>query len=161
MIQTVLFDLGSTLIYAKDAWTDYFRQGDEALVNVLQQAGIPLSGRNFFEEYGSFIDRYYAQFAPQDTTERTALSALEEILAEKGYPNIPPSVLRAALKALYAVTNQNWCAEKDALPTLDVLKKSGFRVGLISNTFSRHLRRSAGVSATEANHIHANSFRVS
>ena len=134
MIQIVLFDLGSTLIYAKTAWANYFRQGDEALVQVLQRAGISLSGETFCDEFGTFIDQYYARFTPQDTIERTALSALEEILAEKGYTNVPAPVLHAGLNALYSVTNQNWCAEEDAIPSLEMLKHRGYRLGMISNT---------------------------
>jgi HAD superfamily hydrolase (TIGR01662 family) len=103
-------------------------------VKVLQDAGFPLSGETFVEEYGTFLDRYYADRAPYNNTERTAFSTLKEMLAEKGYPNVPATVLRAALEALYAVTDKNWAIEEDAIPTLDALTHSGYRLGLISNT---------------------------
>ncbi len=35
---------------------------------------------------------------------------------------------------MYAVTQQNWFLEDDALSTLEELKKLGYRLGLISNT---------------------------
>ena len=135
-INVVLFDLGSTLIHPKIAWAgaDFWRRGDAALVQVLRGAGFPLSAEIFFEEYGTFLDRYYANRAPDDTTERTAFSVLQEILANKGYTNIPSPVLRTALEALYTVTDQNWTVEEDAIPTLETLKRGGYHLGLISNT---------------------------
>ncbi|KAF0108860.1 MAG: phosphatase of the haloacid dehalogenase (HAD)-like hydrolase family [Anaerolineaceae bacterium] len=133
-MKVIFFDLGSTLIYAKDPWAEFFRLGDAALLRALRHAGLPLVGETFHAENGTFIDRYYAQYMPTDTTERTAFSVLREILAEKGYRNVPDPILRAALDALYAVTNRNWYAEEDALPTLAALRDAGYRLGLISNT---------------------------
>ncbi len=48
--------------------------------------------------------------------------------------NTPNEVLRSALKAMYAVTQQNWYLEEDALSTLESLKAIGYHLGLISNT---------------------------
>jgi putative hydrolase of the HAD superfamily len=134
MLQVIFFDLGSTLIYAKDPWAEFFRLGDAALLRVLRNAGIPLAGETFHAGNATFIDRYYAHYMPTDTAERTAFSVLRDILAEKGHRSVPDPVLSAALKALYAVTNRNWYAEDDALPTLAALRDSGYRLGLISNT---------------------------
>jgi putative hydrolase of the HAD superfamily len=135
-IKAVFFDLGSTLIHAKIPWegADFWRRGDVALMQVLQDAGFPLAGETFVEEYGTFLDRYYTEREPDDTTERTAFSALLEMLVHKGYPNVPGHVLRTALEALYAVTDQNWIVEEDAIPTLETLKRSGYHLGIISNT---------------------------
>jgi HAD superfamily hydrolase (TIGR01662 family) len=41
--------------------------------------------------------------------------------------------LRAGVQAMYAVTQSNWLPEPDALPTLQLLKDRGYRIGLISN----------------------------
>ncbi len=35
---------------------------------------------------------------------------------------------------MYAVTQQNWFLEEDAISTLETLKSRGYRLGLISNT---------------------------
>jgi putative hydrolase of the HAD superfamily len=66
--------------------------------------------------------------------EKTTLSALKDILSMKGFPDVPEPTLRAALDALYAVTQKNWHLEKDTIPTLEILQKRGFRLGMISNT---------------------------
>ena len=135
-IKVVFFDLGSTLVHAEIAWpgADFWRRGDAALVQVLQGAGFPLSAETFFDEYSTFLDRYYTDLLPGENIERTAFSLLQEILAKKGYTNVPVPVLRSALEALYAVTDQNWINEEDAIPTLEALKHSGYHLGLISNT---------------------------
>ena len=135
-IKVVLFDLGSTLIHAKIPWegADYWKRRDAALLQVLQDASFPLSGDTFAEEYSSFLDRYYKDRGPDDTTERTSFSALKEMLSTRGYTNVPTPVLRAALEALYSVTDENWTIEEDAIPTLEALQTSGYGLGIISNT---------------------------
>jgi HAD superfamily hydrolase (TIGR01662 family) len=35
---------------------------------------------------------------------------------------------------MYAVTQQNWVLEDDAIPTLEMLRERGYRLGMISNT---------------------------
>jgi putative hydrolase of the HAD superfamily len=42
--------------------------------------------------------------------------------------------LQSALRSMYAVTQTNWFVEDDAIPTLQVLLKSSFRLGIISNS---------------------------
>jgi len=42
--------------------------------------------------------------------------------------------VRAALDAMYAITQQNWYLEADALPTLKTLVGQGYRLGMVSNT---------------------------
>jgi HAD superfamily hydrolase (TIGR01549 family) len=133
-LQAVFFDLGSTLIYGKESWQDYFHRGDEALLQVLHQAGITVAADTLSHGFPTFIDRYYSQYAPRDANERTAISVLREILAEMGYDNLSLAILNNALQALYKVTNQNWFAEEDAISTLINLHSVGYRLGIISNT---------------------------
>jgi HAD superfamily phosphatase (TIGR01668 family) len=132
-ITTVLFDLGSTLLYSKDSWPPIFEEADRALAAVLQQAGIPLDGDAFYTEFGGFLDAYYAERG-EGTLEKTTAVSLREFLAGKGFQNGPEAVIRAALDAMYAVTQQNWYLEEDAIPTLDTLRAHGYRLGMISNT---------------------------
>lgn len=134
MIQVILFDFGSTLIYAKEAWEEFFQRADHAMQDVLHNEGFDLVNNGLCSGYHTFIDCYYALDNPQNTTEWTAFSLLSELLAEKGYQDIPSPILRKALNALYAVTNQNWYPEDDALTTLESLKDAGYRLGMISNT---------------------------
>ncbi len=132
-ISTIFFDLGSTLVYSKDPWPPLFRIADRELFQVLQNAGIPIDGRQFYAEFGGFLDAYYVKRGT-GTIEETTFHALKELLKNKGFPNVADKVVRAALDAMYAVTRQNWYLEEDALSTLETLKSRGYRLGLISNT---------------------------
>jgi HAD superfamily hydrolase (TIGR01662 family) len=132
-IQVVLFDLGSTLIYSRDPWPPIYRQADQALVAVLQRAGIPVTAEGFADEYETFMDRYYAH-RDRGIDEPTACVVLRELLRDKGFPSVPDPVLRAALDAEYAILQTNWYAEEDAVPTLERLRTRGYRLGIVSNT---------------------------
>ena len=131
--KVILFDLGSTLIYSKDPWPPIYEQADRVLVEVLQQAGISLQIKSFSSQFETFLDTYYAGRGTS-TIEKTTFSALHELLEQKGFQDIPDSVLRAALNAMYSVTQQNWYLETDAIPTIKTLLGQGYRLGMISNT---------------------------
>ena len=131
--KVILFDAGSTLIYSKAPWPPIYEQADRALLKVLQQAGIPLEIKAFSSEFETFLDFYYAGRGTS-AIEKTTFSILSELLEQKGFQNIPPSVVRAALDAMYAITQQNWYLEDDAIPTLKALRERGYRLGMVSNT---------------------------
>jgi HAD superfamily hydrolase (TIGR01549 family) len=134
MIKYVFFDLGSTLIYSKDPWGPFFQAGNLMLAEALHHAGIPSSGKSFQEEFGNFLEKFYAGYSPSDTKERSMFSVLREMLESNGYHNIPDSVVRSALEKLYSILNRNWYPEEDALLTLAALHETGHGIGLISNT---------------------------
>jgi putative hydrolase of the HAD superfamily len=129
----ILFDFGSTLIYSKDPWPPIYEQADQALVKVFQQAGLPLDIKAFSSEFDTFLDSYYAERGTSPI-EKTTFSALQELLQQKGVQDIPAFVVRAALDAMYSITQQNWYLEADAIPTLQTLRAHGYRLGMISNT---------------------------
>jgi HAD superfamily hydrolase (TIGR01662 family) len=45
----------------------------------------------------------------------------------------PDPVLYDAMEAMYAVTQENWYPEEDAIPTLEKLQEIGYPLGVISN----------------------------
>jgi putative hydrolase of the HAD superfamily len=132
-LKVIFFDLGSTLIYSKDPWPPIYAQADRALAGKLQQAGLPIEIKPFSGEFDTFLDAYYAERG-DSPIEKTTFSLLSELLAQYGFQDIPASVLRAALDAMYAITQQNWYLEADAIPTLKTLRDQGYRLGMISNT---------------------------
>jgi putative hydrolase of the HAD superfamily len=129
----ILFDFGSTLIYSKDPWLPIYKQADQALAKVFHQAGVPLKIEAFSSEFETFLDSYYAERGA-GPIEKTTFSALQELLQQKGFQNISASVVRTALDAMYAITQQNWYLETDTIPTLKTLRGHGYRLGMISNT---------------------------
>jgi HAD superfamily hydrolase (TIGR01662 family) len=132
-IKVVFFDFGSTLIYPKADWPPLYRQADQALVQVLRQANLPLEVSAIAGKFATFLDSYYA-LRSGSTIEKTTPTALRELLAGLGYPDVPVPVVRTALDAMYAITQQNWYLEADAIPTLKTLLDLGYRLGMISNT---------------------------
>jgi putative hydrolase of the HAD superfamily len=132
-LRVILFDLGSTLIYSKDPWLPIFKQADQALVERLHQAGIQLELEAFSSEFETFLDSYYA-FRGVNLLEKTTFSLLSELLEQKGFKDVPVAVVRAGLDAMYSITQQNWYIEADAVPTLNRLRETGYRLGMISNT---------------------------
>lgn len=133
-ITALLFDLGSTLIYSKDPWPPIYEQADRALLGVLRRAGIHLDPGSILPAgCDTFLEAYYAERG-DGAVEKTTPAALRELLAANGFPQADEATLRAALDALYAVTQANWYLEEDTLPTLQALLEQGYRLGLVSNT---------------------------
>jgi HAD superfamily hydrolase (TIGR01662 family) len=132
-ISTILFDLGSTLVYAKHPWPPYYERADLALVEELCRSGIEIDPAAFQTEFGGFILSYYDRHT-EDNLELTTFTVLHDMLFRKGFQKVPDRVLRAALEAMYAITQQNWHLEEDAVSTLETLKSRGYRLGMISNT---------------------------
>ncbi len=132
-LSTILFDLGSTLIYSKRSWSPIFIAAEQALVRVLQEAGVSITTPDLQTVHGGFLDTYYAERG-NSPIEQTTGAALRHLLANHGHAQTPEMVQRQALDALYAVTQENWYLEADAIPTLRALKQQGKQLGLISNT---------------------------
>lgn len=124
----VLFDLGGTLMHARQDWAPVFQQADEALTKKLAQYDIQLESRTFRHR----IHEYYAQ-RDKDFQETTYHFVLRELLTELGYAEVDESILRSALDALYAVTQNNWQLEIDTLDTIRELKSKKYHLGILSN----------------------------
>jgi HAD superfamily hydrolase (TIGR01549 family) len=133
MIKVVFFDLGSTLVYSSAPWQPFYERADRALVDVLRNNHVDIDPAGFYNEFGGFVRAYYEE-RPNDNYEQTTFSLLKNVLSQKGFKNIPELILRSALEAMYAVTQQNWFLEDDAKSTLETLISAGFCLGLISNT---------------------------
>jgi len=132
-ILAVFFDLGSTLVYPSDPWVPIYQQASQALLAVLNDAGLRIDPVDNFIGPDGFI-RYYYDSPVEDNREKTAYVALKEVLIRNGRGDVPETVLRSALDAMYGITQQNWFIEEDALPALQALKQRGYRLGMISNT---------------------------
>ncbi len=131
-LRAVIFDLGGTLMYERAAWEGVIAQADEALTNYLREQGMELNLSTFPREFRKRIDRYFRQ-REKDLLETSYSFVLRDVLADKGYGDVPETIVRNALDALFAVTQLNWVLEDDTLPTLKKLEQDGYRLGLISN----------------------------
>ncbi len=132
MIKTVLFDLGSTLIYFDAPMPQALDQAYQAMFVSLAANGYTLDKDQFMADFRRRIEDYYSQ-RETEFIEYTTGYILRIILNDYGYPKMPPQHLRDALDAMYAVTQSHWNLEADAVETLEELLRRGYRLGMISN----------------------------
>ena len=131
-LRAVIFDFGGTLMYGRQDWEPIIAQADEALTNYLRSQGMELNLTTFPHQFRKSLAKYFSQ-RERDLLETTYTTVLREILREKGYEEIPDHIIRNALDALFAITQENWVLEEDTLPTLRKLEGLGYRMGIISN----------------------------
>jgi HAD superfamily hydrolase (TIGR01509 family) len=130
-ISTVLFDLGNTLIYDKEAWPPILAAADRALWNVLVDAGVGLGPKDVYPEHATFFGFYNANHRT-DLDEPSSAAVLGSLLSRRGYP-VGEDTLRQGLRAMYRVTQANWYPVDQALPVLRMLRDHSFRLGIVSN----------------------------
>lgn len=128
--ELLFFDLGDTLIYDRDPWPPILKEADSALRRSLAEAGHELPA-DAYRGFDTIFDLYYHQRRDSDL-EPTTSQLLTELLHDQGL-HPPEPVLRAAVRALYAVTQDNWHVEPGAATTLKKLKEHGYRLAVISN----------------------------
>ncbi len=131
-ISIVLFDLGSTLIYFDGHWPDVLLKANRALLQAVENGGIEIDGPDFIADFRERLDAYHIQ-REAEFVEYTTAYVLTETLAAWGHPEVDQEIVQPALEAMYAVSQSHWKAEKDAVPTLNRLRRQGYRLGLISN----------------------------
>ena len=119
-------------MYERGGWNAITAQADEALTNHLRDQGMELNLSTFPREFRKRLGNYFRQ-REKDLLETTYSFVLREVLADKGYRDVPDDIIRAALDRLFAITQRNWVIEHDTLPTLQKLETDGYRMGLISN----------------------------
>jgi len=127
-IRHILFDLGGTLMYAREDWAAPLKQADQALAEKLHEYDIELDDNIFRTR----LHQYYEQ-RDQDYRETTYHFVLRELLKELGYAEVDESILRSALDAMYSITQSNWCLEDDALAAIQTLKSNHYHLGIFSN----------------------------
>lgn len=132
ILRAVIFDLGGTLMYERDAAYSVNARGDEALTRYLQEQGLELNLSTFPVEFRRRLEEYFKQ-REKDLLETAYVFALRDILTNKGYAKVSDQILREALDRLFAVTQTNWILEEDALQTLKKIGEDGYRIGLLSN----------------------------
>src|SRR5574338_342868 len=111
-LRAVIFDLGGTLMYERATWDAINARADEALTNYLREQGMELNLSSFPREFRKRLDQYFRK-REKDLLETTYSFVLRELLAIKGYEDLPDSIVRSALDRLFAITQTNWMLEED------------------------------------------------
>jgi HAD superfamily hydrolase (TIGR01549 family) len=131
-VKVVLFDLGNTLIHDETAsWTDVYLRADRSLWSSLRKFGVNTSTHELFGDHKTLLDYYY-ELREGDLDEPGIGTVLRDLLNEHKI-QLSDEKLQSALRSMYAVTQTNWFLEDDAIPTLQVLLKNSYRLGIISN----------------------------
>ena len=115
-------------MHARGDWSPVYERADQALGKKLREYNIKVDSKIFRAR----VYEYYEQ-RDKDYQETTYHFVLRELLKELGYAEIPESVLRSALDALYSVTQSNWQLEEDSIVTLQNLKSQNYKLGIFSN----------------------------
>jgi len=127
-IQHILFDLGGTLMRARNDWQPVFQQADQALSNTLREYHIELDSKIFRTRL-----RAYYQQRDKDFQETTYHFVLNELLKDLGYTEVAEFIIRRALDAMFTVTQENWALEDDTHNTLQQLQSQNYKLGIFSN----------------------------
>jgi len=131
-IRAILFDFGGTLMYGRRNWVPIVAKADDALTSYIRAQGMEVSLTTFSTEFRKRLDEYFKQ-REEDLLETTYTFVLRELLKDKGYNDVESDVLRGALDALFSVTQENWVLEEDAIPTIEILRERGYKLGIVSN----------------------------
>ncbi len=128
----MLFDLGSTLLFFDTTWESVADGYNRALVDGLHRAGIRVDPTAFPSEFQQRMDAYYTE-RQTEFIEYTTAFILRGLLEEHGYAKISDADIAGILRTLYAIPQAHWQPEADALPTLTLLHRQGYRLAVVSN----------------------------
>ena len=128
---TILFDLGSTLIYFDADWETILQEAVQVLHRKLLEMGFKLED-SFPQTYRSTSREIY-RWRDEDLVETPSQDVLRKVMMDSGYPDLTDEHVGEALAALYSVSQAHWFGEDDAVPTLRTLREQGYQIGLISN----------------------------
>lgn len=131
-IKAVIFDLGNTLLYFEGDWAEVFSRADQMMFDSLARSGLQLERQAFTATFRQRLADYHQQ-REVDYKEHSTHWILKDTLSAFGYPDAGEPVLRDALAALYAASQEYWVPEEDLLPTMERLTQNGYRIGLLSN----------------------------
>jgi HAD superfamily hydrolase (TIGR01662 family) len=130
-LKVVLFDVGSTLIHCDAEWPVIFHNMHQALYKSLVESGLDL-----VPSFPDSIDVYLSAYLKESSTgyvEQPVEMKITRLLGEFGYHELPEQVIKKAAKDMYAVSQECWQPEEDALPAIKKIKSMGYRMGVISN----------------------------
>lgn len=130
--ETVIFDLGNTLLFFDGEWEEVFQQSDLELHRHLKSQGINLEQDTFIEQFRSRMEEYFST-RETDLIELKTSTILRNLLKDWDYSNVSDEVINSAIASMYTVSQSHWLPEVDTIPTLTKLQKEGYRMGIISN----------------------------
>lgn len=136
-IRAVLFDLGYTLINFVGDYKHVIGESYLVLAQSLRAAGYKIDTQEFARRFDQIISDYY-RARDEDLIERPIELYLAQVLASFEIFDPLKNLIVNALENMYRATERHWQLENDALSTLQALKGSGLRLGMITNAANAH-----------------------
>jgi HAD superfamily hydrolase (TIGR01662 family) len=130
--KAIIFDLGDTLIYFDAVLQEVLVEADEVLYQGLVEKGLSLEKTPFIKEFRTRMNAYFEE-RDSEFIEHTTYYVLGELLKGLGFSDLPEEFLRAALRDMYTVFENQWIPEAESIPVLQELQQRGYRLGLVSN----------------------------
>ncbi|MBO9361273.1 MAG: HAD family hydrolase [Thermoflexus sp.] len=132
-IRGVIFDLGHTLIELPADPESLRREMHAAAQKALSHHGIRVDEQAFEAALERWTALRYGRWQ-EDWQEYPLVDTFARALAELGCPGTPEALLRETVRAFLAPQEARWRLFPDALPTLDQLKRRGYRLALLTNS---------------------------
>ncbi len=130
MIQGIIFDLGSTLMYWEGDGKNIDAQSNALLIEFLKAKGITV-GEDFLPLFRAEREKGWKS-SEESELEHTVEEALEHALVQLGQSPLD-GLLTRAVEQFFRPEEANQRAYPGAVETLQGLRERGLHVGLISN----------------------------
>lgn len=130
--EVIFFDFGNTLIHFTGDWEEVKKQSITRLWKFLQKNNLKIDRSLFFDEFADRMNNYYVERS-EDLIEYTSAAVLSDYLKSLGYHQIDSNLLKEAMRVMYAVSQEFWNLEEDAIALLDWIRANSMRLGVISN----------------------------
>ncbi len=134
MLEGVIFDLGSTLIYSESDhnWGRVLPRMRRDLWDHIVALGYRLDPQAFLNRFDENF-RAYDEQRQASFVEYTIAFVLNRTLSELGAASLDGEALAGAMQAYYAYSESLWQMTPGAHQALEKLRALGLRVGLLSN----------------------------
>ena len=131
-IKGIIFDLGSTLIKFGGDWKITDQTGAKAMSDWFKKKRVKHDQKTFVD---TFLSKRNAGFvlARQTDMEVTITASLEKTIKKLDMPAQAIPLISDAIKLYLEAESKSWSCYVDTLPTLKMLKRQGYYMGLYSN----------------------------
>lgn len=131
-INTLIFDLGYTLIYYDAPWPESFTPAGMALINRLRsETKVQIDSGIFLEA----MQKEILKFPDPDEKfrQRTSREVVRKAWLDCGARDLSDQVFDAGIKAMFLEAEKHWLPENDTYSTLVEFTNQGYKLGIVSN----------------------------
>jgi HAD superfamily hydrolase (TIGR01549 family) len=135
-LDVLFFDLGNTLMFFDTSPDVVSARANLALYHKLAEFGINVSESEFVRTFSEFTLQSNRE-RNETCIEQTTLQTVNQTLSYLGTQPYSEKQIKKAVEAFFSEYQGHWRLGDDTLKRLEILKKRGFRLGIISNASDR------------------------